>query len=32
MFLDQYEIPISVEVAAVVIMGIIFGVMFALSI
>jgi len=32
MFLDQYEIPMAVEVAAVVIMGIIFGAMFALSI
>jgi hypothetical protein len=32
MFLDKYEIPMAVEVAAVVIMGIIFGVMFALSI
>jgi hypothetical protein len=32
MLLDQYEIPMVVEVAAVVIMGIIFGAMFALSI
>jgi hypothetical protein len=32
MFLDQYKIPLAVEVAAVVIMGIIFGAMFALSI
>jgi len=32
MFLDKYEIPMAVEVAAVVIMGIIFGAMFALSI
>ena len=32
MFLDKYEIPMAVEVAVVVIMGIIFGAMFALSI
>lgn len=32
MLLDQYEIPMAVEVAVVVIMGIIFGAMFALSI
>jgi len=32
MFLDKYEIPFAVEVAAVLVMGIVFGVMFALSI
>jgi hypothetical protein len=32
MLLDQYEIPMAFEVLAVVIMGIIFGAMFALSI
>ena len=32
MFYDKYEIPLVVEVAAVVVMGIVFGAMFALSI
>jgi hypothetical protein len=32
MLLDQYEIPVAVEIAAVVVMGVIFAAMFVYSI